>query len=92
MRKRALYLAIPIVMLHIPQPASAVDIFGLKLFEKKKPSTLPIPTAADESTAKGDVSRVEALAAKGELKDALKLARSIVAERGQTSAAARAIR
>ncbi|MEK0450863.1 MAG: repeat containing protein [Verrucomicrobiota bacterium] len=90
MRKSALYLAIPIVMLHMPQPASAVDIFRLKIFEKKKPSVLPAPTAADETAAKGDVGRVDALVAKGDLKDALKLARSIVAQRGQTSAAARA--
>ncbi len=90
MRKRALYLVIPIVLLHIPQPAEAVDVFGFKLFEKKKQSALPAPTASDEATAKSDVARIDSLIASGDLKSALKLARSIVAERSLTSAAARA--
>jgi hypothetical protein len=38
MRTRALYLALPILILQLQQPAEAVDIFGLKIFEKKKTS------------------------------------------------------
>jgi outer membrane protein assembly factor BamD len=90
MRKRALYLALPILMLQLQQPAEAVDIFGLKVFEKKKPSSVPAPTSADEAAAKSDVGRVDALIAKNELSDALKVAKGIVATRGQTAAAARA--
>ena len=90
MRKRALYLALPILILHLPQPAEAVDVFGFKFFEKKKPATAVAPTTADEAVAKGDLKRVDELLARNELGDALKLARTIVAQRGQTSAAARA--
>ena len=90
MRKCALYLALPILILHFPQPAEAVDVFGFKFFEKKKPAASVAPTTADEAVAKGDLKRVDELIASNELSDALKLARTIVAQRGQTSAAARA--
>ncbi len=90
MRKRALYLALPILILTLPQPSSAVDVFGFKVFEKKKPTGPVTPTSADEAAAKGDVKRVDELIAANDLGGALKLARSIVAQRALTSAAARA--
>ena len=90
MRKRVLLLALPIFLVQFPTPVEAVDIFGLKLFEKKKAASVPTPTSADEAAAKSDASRVDALVASKDLGGALKLARSIVAQRGLTSAAARA--
>ena len=90
MRKSALYLALPILFLQLQQPVEAVDVFGFKVFEKKKAAALPASTPADEAAARTDAKRVDELVAKGDLSGALKLARSVVAERGQTSAAARA--
>lgn len=90
MRKRALYLALPILFLHLQSPVQAVDIFGFKVFEKKKATSLPTATPADEAAARADVKQADELVAKGDLKAALKLARSNVALRGQAAAAARA--
>jgi outer membrane protein assembly factor BamD len=90
MRTRALYLALPILILQLQQPAEAVDIFGLKIFEKKKPSSIPVPTSADEAAARSEAKRVDDLVSKNDLGDALKAARAVVRDKGSTAAAARA--
>jgi outer membrane protein assembly factor BamD len=89
MRKRALYLALPILILQLQQPVEAVDIFGLKIFDKKKPAAVAAPTSADEAAARGETKRVDDLVAKNDLGDALKAARAVVRDKGSTAAAAR---